>query len=482
MRNLLLVVACVLFLEPVRGRGGQCDVYVANVGCGNCICVRFSAEEGEGERLRRLQRGLWVDCGAGSRGLVPGGSEDLDGAVEKFFWGEESAIAPLPPKNVMLWITHLHRDHIDKVQKINKGPVRGTKEDRGIGVGFAIVGVGAGENLLPKDVGENSAVAEIWKEIRERKTIEGVQVWGGKEKRRKSIDSVCRYVNMFWGDFPHENNGIKLKPLIPSAEYGKKKRKPEGKHTDAEEVGDNASDYEDNLEPNDTSLVLGLEYYGVKMLFPGDAPGTMYGCLEEEDRSFVENVDILIAPHHGSGGNHEGAWYSSNRRFCTIISGDPGAKGVVLDLGSFGSRDSSTCLEEQEIRYSNPAKKGTILKSKSQKPTLCTAGDGKKKLVGYHIKIDSDKSRKKIDRIKLYEILFDENGNKRYREDQIKIQEIPDPQARQGQLSICPGDTYTLADQTPPRHWWSSHISAFVGIASFLLGGFCGAVLWAASH
>ncbi|KAK8850082.1 hypothetical protein M9Y10_018193 [Tritrichomonas musculus] len=112
-------------------------------------------------------------------------------------------------------------------------------------------------------------------------------------------------------------------------------------------------------------------------------------------------------------------------------------------------------------------------------PVLCT-WDKEKNLVGYHIKIDSDTSRKKIDRIKLYEILFD--GNKRYTEFPIEIQKIPDPQARREQLSICPGYTYTLADRNPPRHWWSSHTSAFVGIASFLLGGFCGALLWAASH
>lgn len=98
-------------------------------------------------------------------------------------------------------------------------------------------------------------------------------------------------------------------------------------------------------------------------------------------------------------------------------------------------------------------------------PVLCT-WDKEKKLVGYHIKIDSDTSRKKIDRIKLYEILFDKNGNKRYTECPIEIQEIPNPQAKRKWLSICPGDTY--------------HVLA--GIASFLLGGFCGAVLWAASH
>ncbi|KAK8850083.1 hypothetical protein M9Y10_018194 [Tritrichomonas musculus] len=209
--------------------------------------------------------------------------------------------------------------------------------------------------------------------------------------------------------------------LIPSTKY-----KAMGKGT-----------HQVNLVANDTSLVLGLEYYGVKILFPGDAPGEMHDYLRKVDREFVKDVDILLAPHHGSENDHNSLWYSSNRRFCTIISGDPSYKAWgIPGLANYGVRSHSTRLKAPRAIYYSNAQRNEVLKSEIEFPVFCTwvgveNKDGKvvgaQKFVGYHIKINSDGNQEDAGKIKVFEILYNDKakGNEtKYPEKEICIERL----------------------------------------------------------
>ena len=192
-----------------------------------------------------------------------------------------------------------------------------------------------------------------------------------------------------------------------------------------------------NLVANDTSLVLGLEYYGVKILFPGDAPGEMHDYLRKVDRYFFMVVDILLAPHHGSENDHNSLWYSSNRRFCTIISGDPSYKAWgIPGLANYGVRSHSTRLKAPRAIYYSNAQRNEVLKSEIEFPVFCTwvgveNKDGKvvgaQKFVGYHIKINSDGNQEDAGKIKVFEILYNDKakGNEtKYPEKEICIERL----------------------------------------------------------
>ncbi|UPA28807.1 MAG: hypothetical protein LW808_001955 [Verrucomicrobiota bacterium] len=424
MKKFWSVLSCIAaLLGLVPGRGDECDIYIANAGAGNCIYVLFSAQDAAGDPA---SRGLWVDCGFGKRGLVPDGCANngsWDKVVEDYFFfdGAISPSSKASRKDTMLWITHLHEDHVERVNLVgeSKRPVKG-KSARSVGVGAVIVGVGGGNNDLPMQSGNGNLIgfSTPIQEIFNTAPLK-VKVWGTGHSATASRQAIRGKVEGFLGEFPYKvdrRENIRLKPLIPSSQY---KATEKGTH-------------QVNLVANDTSLVLGLEYYGVKILFPGDAPGEMHDCLRKADRKFVKDVDILVAPHHGSEAERNGSWYSSNRRFCTIISGDPSYSNWGLPvLASYGVRDNSIYLKDKRsIYYSNALKEVCTLKTRV--PVFCTwvgvedkNGEvvGAEKFVGYHIKINSKGGREDAGKIKVFEILYDgaKAGRARYSEKEIKI-------------------------------------------------------------
>lgn len=392
------------FWSLVLGWGDECDIYVANAGAGNCVFVRFSTK---GE-----QRGLWVDCGIGFRGFSPSGylSDEWNEVIRGFLF-ETGMPAWGSKEQTMLWITHLHNDHINEVFQINRDAAKRTEA---VNVGSIVVGVRSSEDLRSADV-----AGGLPGKILRNENVTMAKVWGWG--RRGFMDGLSAVIDNFWGNFPHES--IALKPLIPSEEYGK---------------NGNQEGYKENLDDeNDTSLVLGLEYYGVKVLFPGDAPGKMCDCLNPNQKGFVKDVDILIAPHHGSEGKKNSLWYSSNRRFCTIISGDPSYKAWgIPGLANYGVRSHSTRLKAPRAIYYSNAQRNEVLKSETEFPVFCTwigveDEDGKvvgaQKFVGYHIKINSDGDREDEGKVKVFEILYDDKakGNEtRYPEEEICIERL----------------------------------------------------------
>ncbi|MDE6576071.1 MAG: hypothetical protein K2L24_01580 [Opitutales bacterium] len=470
MKRFRFVASFMLFLGLFLGEGGECDIYIANAGAGNCVFVRFSAGDGDG---KQLYRGLWVDCGFGKRGFFPNGfssSKEWNDVVGDYFFGKEGVSKKVGKENAMLWVTHLHDDHINGIFFINKSgmargeaptskematikkkveelendedgkdgelereeaseleELEGQKEEKGrkeIDVGSIIVGIGGGKNGLPKGSSGRALIkaSESIKGILNDKNTGRVlkaRVWWSDRSANTFRETIEKKVEEFLEGFPCRTGRgrvISLKPLIPSSQY-----KKTGPKT-----------HEGNLEANDTSLVLALTYYGVKILFTGDAPGEMHDCLRKADRKFVKDVDILVAPHHGSEAERNGSWYSSNRRFCTIISGDPSYSNWGLPvLASYGVRDNSIYLKDKRsIYYSNALKEVCTLKTRV--PVFCTwvgvedkNGEvvGAEKFVGYHIKINSKGGRENAGKIKVFEILYDgaKAGRARYSEEEIKI-------------------------------------------------------------
>lgn len=63
----------------------------------------------------------------------------------------------------------------------------------------------------------------------------------------------------------------------------------------------------ENGEYNNASYVILYNEYGRKILFPGDAEEDEWDVLLEKHEEELQNIDVLIAPHHGrkSGGNDE---------------------------------------------------------------------------------------------------------------------------------------------------------------------------------
>ncbi|UPA28805.1 MAG: hypothetical protein LW808_001945 [Verrucomicrobiota bacterium] len=465
MKRFRFVASFMLFLGLFLGEGGECDIYIANAGAGNCAFVRFSAGDGDG---KQLYRGLWVDCGFGKRGFFPNGfssSKEWNDVVGDYFFREEGVSRKVGKENAMLWVTHLHDDHINGIFSINKSgmargeaptskematikkeveelekdedgkdgelvekeetseleELEGQKEEKGrkeIDVGSIIVGIGGSKDGLPKSSGRaliktSESIKGILKDKSTGKVLK-VRVWGEGSEASAKCGDISKVVGNFWGDFPREN--IKMEPLIPTGGYEQE---------------------QENLEANDTSLVLGLEYYGIKVLFPGDAPGKMCDCLNPDQKGFVKDVDILIAPHHGSEGKKNSLWYSSNRRFCTIVSGDPSYKAWgIPGLANYGVRNHSTRLEAPRAIYYSNAQRNEVLKSEIEFPVFCTwvgieDEDGKvvgaQKFVGYHIKINSNGNREDAGKIKVFEILYNDKAKEnetRYPEEEIYIERL----------------------------------------------------------
>ncbi|MDR0740841.1 MAG: hypothetical protein LBF34_03990 [Puniceicoccales bacterium] len=174
------------------------------------------------------------------------------------------------------------------------------------------------------------------------------------------------------------------------------------------------------LQPSDNesaqSLVLGIEYNGVKMLFPGDAPGKMFSALPRGDQQFVQNVNILVAPHHGSFEAENERWYcytrkrTNNQLFCVIASCDPDCGNWKLPKKRFRtegeSRMSGLCQNKHGIRYYNDwINKCCTYETRQSKFVTCMAS------VGYHVKVGNGQEKALKDRIKIFEVLRNEAGD-----------------------------------------------------------------------
>ncbi|MDR1591105.1 MAG: hypothetical protein LBR92_03905 [Puniceicoccales bacterium] len=328
------------------------DVYVFNVGQGNCIWVSMDVVSGENTGKKKV---LIVDCGL------------RDG---KGWMNNKTFTANLKDiglcENVYsyaLWITHLHADHFSLLWQNIPSSRRSILAE----VGYVFVGVGGGwanesfdywpTSCLPdyarnakRAIEKGSAdVQEKWEEYQFRKSNMVESPYGQicAYIKRKKDGNACFPIKV-WDYTPEEKQNLQgalnnftaetdcnLRPLLPD---------PEKRYNDGNEP----------TNPNGQSLALALEYAGGRVIFPGDAPGDLFLALSVEDQGHVSRADVLIAPHHGSVNNKEDLWetYDVNsgirKRYCTIVSSIPVAKDLIPNKEFMSGRPSRAAFVAAE--------------------------------------------------------------------------------------------------------------------------------------
>jgi hypothetical protein len=350
------------------------DVYVFNVGQGNCIWVSMDVVGGENAGKKKV---LIVDCGLGNGKAAWIKQEDFIVKLKRIGLFDRVC-------DYALWVTHLHADHYDLLEQ-NIPPFQMPIYER-VGCVFAGVGGGAmgemGRNFEYWPVSELPPQAKIIRKMAEidLKLMNAIgknaQELGTKrdklagtfdkdkyqeEERKKSLTllgKVCTYLQNNRGkcfpikvwDYNPEAIGVlqralndftagtdcHLRPLLP--ELRPEVLASENKHR--------YNEGKEPTNPNDQSLVLALEYGEKCVIFPGDAPGDLFLALSVEDQERVSGADVLIAPHHGSVNNKENLWETYDvrsefrKRYCTIVSSIPVAKDFIPNKEFMSGRPS----------------------------------------------------------------------------------------------------------------------------------------------
>ncbi|MDR0740793.1 MAG: hypothetical protein LBF34_03730 [Puniceicoccales bacterium] len=320
------------------------DVYVFNVGQGNCIWVSMDVVGGENDGKKKV---LIVDCGSGHG----------EG------WMKQDSFMPNLKgmglfDNVCdyaLWVTHLHADHFNLLEQNipnSRGSILGK-------VGYVFVGVGGGWAREGFDYWPTSCLPDYARDAKRAKEKESADMrekWAKYQAKRQnmvrsSLGQICAYIKRkkdgnacfpvkVWDYSPEAigvlqralndftaGTGCRLRPLLPA---------PTKRYNDGNEPTD----------PNGQSLVLALECAGERVIFPGDAPGDLFLALSIEDQVRVSRADVLIAPHHGSVNNKENLWETYDvrsefrKRYCTIVSSIPVAKDFIPNKEFMSGRPS----------------------------------------------------------------------------------------------------------------------------------------------
>jgi hypothetical protein len=348
------------------------DVYVFNVGQGNCIWVSMDVVRGRNAGKKKV---LIVDCGSGNG---------------KAWIRQDDFIAKLKRMGLFdnvcdyaIWLTHLHADHYDLLEQ-NIPPFQMPIYERATYI-FAGVGGGAmgerGRNFAYWPVSELPPQAKIIRKMAEidlklvNATVKNARELEAKhdkltatldrdkyqeEERKKRgtlLGRTCAYLQnnrprcfpiKVWDYTQGEKQNLQqaldnftagtdchLRPLLPD---------PEKRYNDGNEP----------TNPNGQSLVLALEYGKECVIFPGDAPGNLFLALSVEDQVRVSRADVLIAPHHGSVNNKENLWetYDVNsgirQRYCTIVSSIPVGSDFIPNKEFMSGRKSSLALFSSE--------------------------------------------------------------------------------------------------------------------------------------
>jgi hypothetical protein len=320
------------------------DVYVFDVGQGNCIWVSVDVISGRNNGKKKV---LIVDCGSGHG----------EG------WVKQDSFMPNLRRmglfdqvcDYALWITHLHADHFNLLEQ-NIPNSKGSILNK---VGYVFVGVGGGWQEEGFDYWPTSSLpgyARNAKREIEKKSADAQEKLKKYQVKKQgmvksSLGQICAYIKgkkdantcfpiKVWDYSPEEIRALQralddftaetncsLRPLLPD---------PEKRYNDGNEP----------TNPNDQSLVLALECAGECVIFTEDAPGDLFLALSVEDKMRVSRADILIAPHHGSVNNKENLWetYDVNseirKRYCTIVSSIPVAKDFIPNKEFMGGRPS----------------------------------------------------------------------------------------------------------------------------------------------
>jgi hypothetical protein len=349
------------------GLWGRMDVYVYNVGAGNFIRVLWDCPNNN-------QKELIVDCG----------SKNGIGAIERIIASGEKIdrlrAGTREIRETMLWVTHLHEDHYNGL-----GIEEGMKHELCSRIGTIIIG---GSIEQAKQCGDFGHWIE--QRIQQKKPVLCLQIGNYKQP---NIKEVTKNLNSF-------QNGcvgnLKLFAIVPVSKYYKLNN------------GDNE---------NAQSLVLGIEYNGVKILFPGDAPGKIFQALPEKSKDFVQNTNILIAPHHGSFEADNEWWWAYDRDlgnsplYCVIASCDPRGhrkwnlpKEEFQEKGkgymAFRKRQSSKTV----AYYNKCTTRYYIKKTYQAKFVTCTTE------YGYHVVV-KDEPSELLAKIKIFQMRQFTNGN-----------------------------------------------------------------------
>jgi hypothetical protein len=205
------------------------------------------------------QKELIIDCGS-KNGM--GTIEKIAGLISKID-GLRMGIHEI--KETMLWVTHLHEDHYNGLDS----SISNLLHELCNRIGTIIIGGDIEQAKLCADFGR-----WIQQRINRRiskKPVFCLKVW---DYNRWDVQRIVKALDSF-------RKGCSGDPKFFAII-------PRGYRLDA-------SDNE-----NAQSLALGVQYNGVRMLFPGDAPGKTFQSLPDNSKDFVRNVNILIAPHHGS--------------------------------------------------------------------------------------------------------------------------------------------------------------------------------------
>jgi hypothetical protein len=359
------------------------DVYVFNVGQGNCIWVSMDVISGRNAGKKKV---LIVDCGLGNGKAAWIKQEDFIVKLKRIGLFEQVC-------DYALWVTHLHADHFSLLEQ-NIPPFQMPIYER---VGYVFAGVGGGvmgemgRNFEYWPVSELPPQAKIIRKMAEidlklvNTTGKNAQELGTKrdklagtfdedkyqeEERKKrgtllgqtcaclqkDIGARCFPIKV-WDYTQREKQNLqraldeftaetdcRLRPLLPELQ-------PEAL------ASENKHRYNEGKEPtnpNDQSLVLALEYAGKRVIFPGDAPGDLFLSLNREDRACVSGADVLIAPHHGSVNNKENLWETYDvssrirKRYCTIVSSIPVAKDFIPNKEFMSGRPSRAAFVAAE--------------------------------------------------------------------------------------------------------------------------------------
>ncbi|MDR1458164.1 MAG: hypothetical protein LBI37_01415 [Puniceicoccales bacterium] len=95
--------------------------------------------------------------------------------------------------------------------------------------------------------------------------------------------------------------------------------------------------YEVGTDANAASIVTELIYAGKSILLTGDAPGKLFNsiCSNPCNRPALQNIDVLVCPHHGSITNSSSRWLGelcTNIKFCSIISSNPNGRNKIPEV------------------------------------------------------------------------------------------------------------------------------------------------------
>jgi hypothetical protein len=358
-----VTIACLLGAQVLSSLFGRVDVYVYNVRAGNFVRILLTCEDGK-------QKELIIDCGS-KNGI--GAIERVVDSMDKIDGLREDA---RETKETMLWITHLHKDHYNGLDSTSS--IVSQLCNR---IGTVIIG---------GDVEQAKGCAGFGRWIQQKRSVLDLKVWNYSCPELQSILKALRFFQ----------EGCSGNPWFFAIV-------PDGYYHLSESDNENAQ-----------SLVLGMQYNGVRMLFPGDAPGKMFQTLSDYDKDFVRDVNILIAPHHGSFEANNEWWWCCDRNpgnsplYCVIASCDPeGHKKWNLPKKEFQEKGKGY------IPFRKQEQSRTVAYYNKCRSRYCTKNTYQTKFVtcrtefGYHIVIDEPPSSRDQmlnqaleEKIKIFEI------------------------------------------------------------------------------